>query len=719
MNPALKTTLRLALGGTILRANATGMNLTFPFKNIFRDFWHTLMATDTYTGLLPVDIAELIIDMTKVSMDAFNKTGSYLEFEKDGGMMDLLTQQGKIERYDRKGKRGLTRSEKAAEVLQELVTYFGTTSEIWVRLAVRSKRIRQRTEDFVEKNGRAPNEQELQKIHELASNDARQLIDFSQGGRLWKSVDNVIPYLNASTQGFRVMTEHIGKNPFKFAFKATQFMAMAGALAAMGIRKHREEWEAVSPYTRSHNFLIPLPIKNKEGDFVWLKIPKAHETTVFSVLAESLAYQMETGHPLGYWDNAIYSTQGLKDKKEMSIKEYREKYFIKPNDLQLAIKTSIPLGGNPLGLYKGIPIIDAITLYETNHDAFTEAQYYYYPPNMRMGDILAAAERIETGPNKTENIFKDISNIGMEFGFDISPERLKGSVEEITTSYDRNIWSQLFNTTYDAILHPLDESEKNKTNDMLYENFVNHFGEAFVKSFTVAIPEGGPRNEFWIKTEQSRKLENTIRAVNFQTRDILEKELSDIVNQVFDAEKQGGEDGENEAINQYSSSQEAAIYINNLMERYEVLMSGQLDEYGIEYEPLEEEYLREKLKDLTNRFIKEFVREKKGVSKPFVYIYTISSRNPMTAAQMLYAQWYEAFKQEYIYDEQTGKKIGTKSIEERKKAQEDYVYQVQQSGLLKKIKGDNAFGREFRKVFKENKIRFEEEMIDYNKIDIE
>ena len=119
----------------------------------------------------------------------------------------------------------------------------------------------------------------------------------------------------------------------------------------------------------------------------------------------------------------------------------------------------------------------------------------------------------------------------------------------------------------------------------------------------------------------------------------------EIVNQVFDAEKQGGEDGENEAINQYSSSQEAAIYINNLMERYEVLMSGQLDEYGIEYEPLEEEYLREKLKDLTNRFIKEFVREKKGVSKPFVYIYTISSRNPMTAAQILYAQLYESFKQ--------------------------------------------------------------------------
>jgi hypothetical protein len=148
--------------------------------------------------------------LTSTAKDAFSRSGRYRDYVMEGGGMEFLTHQGGLGKfYKPTGK-----VTNALEAFKEVAKYAGETSEVWVRLALRERALR---------NGKSPLK---------ATYEARNYIRFcsrrflDQGIR----VTAATIYLNASTQATRGLLRAPAKDPKAFATKTAWIGATASSL---------------------------------------------------------------------------------------------------------------------------------------------------------------------------------------------------------------------------------------------------------------------------------------------------------------------------------------------------------------------------------------------------------------------------------------------------------------------------------------------------------
>jgi len=266
-DPAINTQMANIIGwlsgSKILKPMATGINPEFFITNMPRDIVHVWLTTHEYSPHIPVWIAQMGRDFLATAKDAFLRKGAWSKYIDEGGGMSFLTHQGRIAKGAGKFKK-----------LQDVLAYAGETSEVWTRLALRQRAIR---------NGKTALE---------ATWEARNYLDFSQGGWAIKAADTAIPYLNASIQATRGLFRSASQKPAEFMYKVGQLGTLATSLYLANRYTHPECWESISDRDKINNFIITTPWtytdKNNEKRHLYFKIAKDQSQRLTCTIFENM-----------------------------------------------------------------------------------------------------------------------------------------------------------------------------------------------------------------------------------------------------------------------------------------------------------------------------------------------------------------------------------------------------------------------------------------------
>ncbi len=273
INRTLAEIVQWTSGSKILKAVATGYNPAFIITNMPRDMALIWQSTTEYSSHLPSFIAEMTHDLATVMPDVFKRTGRVLDFANEGGEMTFLTHYGRFG-----GKGHLI---ERINSFSEVMGWLGETSELWTRLALRERALR---------NGAKPYE---------ATAIARNYLDFSQGGSFIKAVDTAIPYLNASVQGTRSIFRAAKNNPGIFTYKAAQLGAVATGLYYANYMTNPECWKQVTDRDKEANFIIttPLTYQDDKGQtrYLYFKIAKDQGQRIITSVFESVMAKYHEG----------------------------------------------------------------------------------------------------------------------------------------------------------------------------------------------------------------------------------------------------------------------------------------------------------------------------------------------------------------------------------------------------------------------------------------
>lgn len=289
INQGLANFIGWISGSKILKPMATGINPGFAITNLPRDFIHVWITTSEYSSFLPKYIAQAAREYVKVApeafgvhpikgmrsflssndfktvwKDAFNRKGAWGDYIDEGGGMSFLTYQG----------RSIGPGVPVLGKFQQILGYVGETSEIWTRLALRERAIR---------NGKPPTE---------ATWIARNYLDFSQGGNVSKAIDSGVPYLNASVQGTRGIFRAVGDRPTQTIWKMAQLGTLASGLLLANRFVNPECWDSIPDREKVNNFIITTPFKitDKSGNerHFYFKIAKDQAQRVLCTVFENL-----------------------------------------------------------------------------------------------------------------------------------------------------------------------------------------------------------------------------------------------------------------------------------------------------------------------------------------------------------------------------------------------------------------------------------------------
>jgi hypothetical protein len=278
VDPNVANLIQWASGSKILRPMATGINPEFAITNLPRDMARALVVSEEFSPHMPVGLAQLGREMATVTADTFARKGRYKDFINEGGGMSFLTHQGQT--FGKPGS-GLSK-------VTEYLGYLGESSEIMVRLAIRERAIRNR----LKQEGKVSPER-MKEIQREATYEARNQLDFAQGGWLTKAADNAIPYLNAAVQGTRGMFRAAKNNPARFTYQMAQIGALSVGLYHMNNILNKEAYSQVSDRDKANNFIFTTPFwyKDKQGNKRYYvgKIAKDQSQRVFAAIFEGLA----------------------------------------------------------------------------------------------------------------------------------------------------------------------------------------------------------------------------------------------------------------------------------------------------------------------------------------------------------------------------------------------------------------------------------------------
>jgi len=251
-------------GSKILKPLATGINPGFALTNMPRDILHVWFTTQEYSKSLVKYPFQIAKDYFETAKDAFSRKGAFKDYVDEGGLMNFLTLQG----------RTFPNASAKLRNLQEVLGYIGETSEIWTRLALRNRAL---------KNGATPDE---------ATWTARNYIDFSQGGNVTKAFDTGIPYLNASVQATRGIFRAFGEHPSETIWKFAQLGTLAAGLYVANSRVNKDCYDSISTRDKEANFIIttPFSFKDKNGNirYLYFKIAKDQTTRMLCSVFEGL-----------------------------------------------------------------------------------------------------------------------------------------------------------------------------------------------------------------------------------------------------------------------------------------------------------------------------------------------------------------------------------------------------------------------------------------------
>ncbi len=396
--------IRMSSGSPVLRTFATGINWGFALANLPRDVMHTWYAArkfedgkwkGVYSPHAPVFAAQIGRDLATTFTDALLRKGRYKAYLEEGGGMEFLVHQGRILQRGR-------HIEGPIDAFNNFMGYFGETSEIMTRLAIRERMLRQ---------GKSASESTFA---------ARDYMDFGQGGGIGKAVDNGIPYLNAAIQGTRGMFRAFKDNPVISTYKLAQFAAVTAGLYIAMRKMHPASSKALEGnIDMQNNIVIPLGDQfgfvDSEGQtrYPYIKIPLDPGQKFFKVFFEASADK--------WLGNDIDVNRVVDSLKELS----------------------------PVGVTELPPTVSGALGYLTNkdfwmnEDIWRKTEPFKYPKSKE-----------EFIPGQTPQVYEDFGEVT-----GLSPERTKYVVEELTTS--GTVWSYLLGQGYDALRGlPKDQREQ-------------------------------------------------------------------------------------------------------------------------------------------------------------------------------------------------------------------------------------------------------------------
>jgi hypothetical protein len=466
VNQNAANVMRVASGGFILRPMATGINPAFALSNIPRDIAHVLMVTDVYSPHFPVAIKQMATDISQVSKDAISRTGRYNEYIKEGGGMEFLTHQGRSFKGSVVPK---TDVGKGIKSFMHYLGYMNETSEIMVRLAIRERSIKKQVKNFIEENGIEPTTEEVAKIKEMATWESRTQMDFSQGGKWAKYIDQFLPYTNASIQGTRALARSARLRPKEFAYKFAQLGAFSTAVYLNNM--NTEGFSDIDDGIKSRNFIFMIPYKTKDdlGRTIhhYVKIPKSPDQIALSGMFEDLSHWISTGE--------------LPRKKLVA-------------DLESAIPT--------MPFFEDIPpFMAAIETYKSNWDDFRNQEVW-------------KGQRVENWAefyNGTPQFYKDIGKT-----FDISPVRLEAAVGKVTTMLRFNMYGVIADKAYNEIRGVVTDEERDDIDKSLLENADDIAGTVYRRFKGQTNPSAGVEKlERYSIEENTRRLTQNRKVQDF------------------------------------------------------------------------------------------------------------------------------------------------------------------------------------------------------------
>jgi hypothetical protein len=160
--------------------------------------------------------------------------------------------------------------------------WMGETSELWTRLALRNRVLKNQ---MAETGATNPYE---------ATWKARNYLDFYQGGRVAKAIDQFVPYFNASVQGARGIGRAAIERPGLMAWKMANIGVLSSGLFLWNHLKYPEIMRQVSQNTQENYWILNMlpesfsytdQAGNKKQLLV--KIPKDQFSRVVCTLFES------------------------------------------------------------------------------------------------------------------------------------------------------------------------------------------------------------------------------------------------------------------------------------------------------------------------------------------------------------------------------------------------------------------------------------------------
>ncbi|MCL1656819.1 hypothetical protein M2T79_09435 [Elizabethkingia miricola] len=491
VNSDLAQTISTWSGSRLVKAFATGNNPGFVFTNTPRDFVHALLFSPEYSSFLLRSGAQLTKDSIKAIGEIYkhrnsNKTTLLTKYLEYGGGMEWLNQQGEIKdltslnktignyfdsRIDPKSKKILSTLFNFAR-LKSLSNY----SETMFRVAVFDRSLQNQLKEYNKINNTS-----YKSVEELSNDDknnmyyeavasSRGLLDFNQGGTFTKSAEAVIPYLNAATQGTRVMVEAIKRNPLDTSVRIIQ----AAGLPVLGMhlminfimglirppekedepvnKSYADFLDGISPSQKMNYWNIPVGWDKEEKQWKVLRIAKAQQLIPISILFE------------GAYEDHIRSSVGM--TKRGSIKNTWKNFTkalgdnIDPTHLASALEDPSKSQSYFDAAFKLIgsnPASKGLTQYYTGYDTFREQ-----PLSFDIGKVSRKYEGADKA--NVEDFYKELGK-----ALDDSPVRLKALVESIITSPQTNPFVGIMYGGADAIVTDVDAK---KRAGVIYDSFI-------------------------------------------------------------------------------------------------------------------------------------------------------------------------------------------------------------------------------------------------------
>ena len=422
-------------GSNLLRFFATSGNPLFIIGNVAADFSNILFLSDVYGKVKPVGAVHLAFDFVKNFLRS--TTGIKFkqirrEYLEHGGAMDYMTADGirALRSYGGKGLVNvelfdltLTVPKRALVAYGKMVSYLGEKSEEAFRIAVYEKTKNDLIEKYKKENvGILPEGQDLEDIKYEAVREAREVIDFNQGGEWAKNVDAVAPYFNAGMQGIRRIRQYAVKNPWGFASSMVQAAGMAAGMTALSLsymidsvcedeeneegcnKKIVDTLKSISDYEKANYHIIFTGEKDEKGEYVYVRIKKLPGLSMITTYAEQLFTKFYLG------------MRGID-------------YDANNSTFTKTLQASIPF--DPTGLAGKNPLIAASIAYGLNYDTFKGESIFKKPKGWEDRGIKPEAEGIND--DNVNNLFKYIAPI-----LGMSPIRTQAMVEKIITSESTN-----------------------------------------------------------------------------------------------------------------------------------------------------------------------------------------------------------------------------------------------------------------------------------------
>lgn len=408
LSSSLANILRVASGSFILRPLATGVNPEFAIKNLPRDVLHAYISSSVYSKHLPRFTMQIGRDMAVTMKDAFTKKGRFEDFINEGGGMSFLTNQG-AELMAGKGANPLTHP--GLRKFKEVITRINEATEIWVRLAIRERTLR---------NGIDP---------VTATWEGRRVLDFSQGGKYTKAADHAIPYLNASFQAFRTSLKGLTKKGGRkdFAVKASWLGGTSAMLWISNYLVNPEGWNQVSSKDRRENFIVMTPFWTMDDQnnkrYIYFKLKKDNSMIPFTYM----------------WEAPLERTLEGRIPDNETLEVVRSSAPIVPID-------ALP------------PTMAAYFAYMQNIDFWTNSKVWKgnenVSPELRYNP--------ETHPHPTPQFWIDL---GKEMG--LSPIQAERALKKIVPS---NTFSDLAGAGFNELYKQLSPVEQRDATDLMLQN---------------------------------------------------------------------------------------------------------------------------------------------------------------------------------------------------------------------------------------------------------